>query len=138
MANSVAVQTLQDGPRNAILKLTGVLDSSDEAYAIKIDPAALSSITTDNTTRATLLSIECLDINIEDGLTVTLWWDVDGTQTNAKRIEDLTGRAKPNYTYVGRLTNNAVSPTGKIALSTQGWGATLIQSYSIIIHVVKK
>ncbi len=135
--NVVAVQILQDGPSNTICKLTGTLDSSDEAYVVKLDPATLSSVTTDTVTRGNRLRIRLIDANIEDGLTVTLWWDVDGTSGNAKRIEDLHGRLVMDYKKIGGLVNNAVAPTGKIFLSTEGWQTGSILSYSIILECIK-
>lgn len=137
MSNATAVQTVQDGPFNTILKLTGKLDTSDQAYTIIADPATLSTITTNGTTRATLLRVMDIDANVEDGLTVSLWWDTDGTIGNAKLIEDINGRLNMHYRKIGGLTNNATNPTGKIALSTEGWATGIILSYSIILEMVK-
>ena len=44
MANAVTVQTLVDGPRNVILKVEGVLDTSNASAVELIDPATLSAI----------------------------------------------------------------------------------------------
>jgi hypothetical protein len=136
MANSSAVQKIIDGPFNGCFKLIGTLDTSDQAYTIVVDPATLSSITTQGDTKATKLRVMYIDANIEDGLTVTLWWDVDGTQPNATRIEDLNGRLVMPYRHFGGLPNNAGTPNGKIALSTQGWSTGTL-SYSIILETVK-
>jgi len=42
MANSYAVQILEEGPRNAIVKLTGILDTANEARTIKVDVSAFT------------------------------------------------------------------------------------------------
>lgn len=149
MANVVALQRIEEGPSNQIIKLTGRLDTSDEAFVIKIDPTTFSdtgsppttlgcsSITNDNSTHPTRVRVRAIDFDVEDGLTVALWWDVDGTETNAKRIVDLEGRHYFDYRGIGDLSNNATSPTGKIGVSTQGWTAGLILSYSIILELIK-
>ena len=138
MANIVETQVLQDGHRNFIAKWAGNLDTSDEAYVVKADPATLNTITTQGTTRATELAIEGIQYSIEDGLAVSLWWDVDGTQANAKLICALTGRGKFSERDVGWWPNNATAGgTGKIALSTEGWQMGGVLAYVINIWCKK-
>lgn len=152
MANAVQCSSLESGPSNKIVRLVGRLDTSDEAYVIKVDPTTFtdtgtapnlttlgcSSITNDNSTHPTRLRIRAIDFDIEDGLTVALWWDVDGTSGNAQRILDLEGRHYFDYRGIGDITSKDVPVvTGKIGLSTQGWAASAILSYSIILELIK-
>lgn len=137
MANIVNTQLLNDGHRNVVAKWDGILDTSDEAYVIKLDPATLSTVSTQGTTRATRLRLLDLKAELEDGLAVNLWWDVDGTQANAKLLGSFTGRFDIDYTKIGGLVNNAGVPTGKVALSTQGWSGGLTLSYQIVASFAK-
>ena len=47
MANSVTSQIIIDGPRNTVVKVAGILDTSDLASTVVADPAVLVGI--DNT-----------------------------------------------------------------------------------------
>ena len=53
MANSFTTQVISQGPNNYIIKLTGVLDASDLASTVAVDPSTF----TDNDT-----GTECLII----------------------------------------------------------------------------
>ena len=44
MANSVQIQTLVDSERNLVVKLVGILDTSNVSLATLIDPALLASV----------------------------------------------------------------------------------------------
>jgi hypothetical protein len=118
MANSVLVQLLVDGPRNAVIKVTGVLDTSDVPYTIIIDPALLAGIDNTGTIKAKHLRMLKLTYNIEDLLSVNLFWDA----TVPLVIEELVGRGQMKYYPYGGLTDNSgAGSTGKIGLSTKGW-----------------
>lgn len=134
MANVVAVQTLLDGPRNAVFKLTGTLDTSDEAYNVKIDVSTLSSMTTQGSNPPTRVYVKRWDFVISDGLIVNLFWDA----TANKLIAPLWGRGKYNAAPIGGLVNNAgAGITGDIGLSTSGFSAGTPATYDIQIEVVK-
>ncbi len=132
MANATAIQVLLDGPRNAVVKFTGVLDTSDLASMTVVDPALLGGIDNTGTLKATTLRINKILHNIEDGLSVNLFWDA----TTPVSIEELTGRANPCYEDFGGLLNNSgAGRTGKITATTEGW--TGIKSFSLILEMVK-
>jgi len=133
MANSPTVQTLVDGPRNVVLKLDGLLDTSDLAYTVIVDPATLSDYNI-NGVKATLLRINKINFDVEDGLDVEMWWDA-GTPV---RFADFVGRGKVDAWRYGGIVNNATNPTGKIAISTQGWTSGAILSYTIVLELVKQ
>ena len=44
MANSTSIQILNDGPRNVVVKLDGLLDTSDLTSTTVVDPALLSDM----------------------------------------------------------------------------------------------
>lgn len=137
MSNIISVQKLQDGPRNTVYKLIAQLDTSDESYTVKIDPALLSSVDSQGDRKANRVRIEQITAIIEDGLAVNLWWDETGAEATATLIETLVGRIDKDYRPLGGLVNNETTPTGKIALSTQGWTTGLTLSYNIIIQTAK-
>ncbi len=75
MANSNAIQILQDGPLNHVVKLTGTLDTSDLASTTVVDVSALSSITTDGANAPTRVRVERIEYDLSDGLICNLLWD---------------------------------------------------------------
>lgn len=145
MANSTSLQTLSDGQRNVVIKFEGVLDTSDLGSTVVIDPALLADID-GNGTKATRLRIDKITYNIEDLLTVNLFWDA----TTPVRIEELAGRGKQEFKDIGGIKNSAgtyassgvftgnAGFTGKITATTQGWSASAVLSFSVIIHCVKQ
>lgn len=133
MANLTTIQTLVDGPRNTILKLDGLLDTSDQGSTIIVDPATLSDYNI-NGVKATKLRINKINFDVEDGLDVELFWDA----SSPVRIGNFVGRGKVDAWRYGGIVNNATSPTGKITLQTQGWSTGAILSYTIVLELVKQ
>lgn len=145
MANSTSIQILEDGPRNVVVKFEGVLDTSDLASTTVLDPALLSALGA-NGEKATRLAIHKITYNVEDTLAVYLYWDA----TTPVRIEALAGRGKMDHRRFGGLKNSAgtwgtdgsFTPnagfTGKITATTQGWAASAILSFSVVIECVKQ
>lgn len=143
MANVYTTQLLEDGPRNAIIKVTGLIDTADEPYTIILNPASLSSMTTDGYNPPQNFMMRQMVYNIEDGFQVRLWWDdassVAGSSVgNAALIESLTGRGFFTFERSIFIRNNAPIPTGKVGLSTSGMQSGTPLSYSITLWMVKK
>jgi len=136
MANSTTIQILEDGAAHTVIKLEGVLDTSDVSSSVVVDPAAQSSVdpTGSNYLKATKYKLDKIIHNIEDGLSVNFFWDA----TTPVRIEELTGRAKVDYRDFGGLQNNAAALgfTGKITYTTEGWSG--IKSFSVILYLTKQ
>jgi hypothetical protein len=138
MANLFAVQTLLDGPRNVVVKVTGVLDTSDLASTTVIDPATLSAIGAFGTL-PTKVRIDMIEYNIEDTLSVNLFWDA----TVPVLTGEFVGRGSQKYNHFGGLLNNAgAGVTGKITATTTTTGtaisATNILSFTLFITLVKQ
>ena len=134
MANSTAIQILVDGPRNVVVKVTGILDTSDVAVTDLLDPSTLSDFNI-NGQKATQLAIKKIMYNVEDTLAINLYWDA----TTDVVIESLTGRGMIDAHKFGGLTNNAgAGKTGKIQYSTQGWAASAVLSFSVTLECVKQ
>ena len=134
MANSTSTQILLDGPRNVVVKFEGVLDTSDLASVTVLDPATLCGIDNTGTLKALKLRIMDVQFNVEDKLSVNLFWDA----SSPVRIEEFTGRGHAKYEFMGGLNNNAgAGVTGKITATTEGAGIGQILSFSIVMKCVK-
>ena len=135
MANEVTTQILQDGPRNVVIKGSGVLDTSDLAQTVLIDPALLAGIDNTGGVKAAKLILNRVIFNVEPGLAVNMWWDA----TTPVRIEDLTGQGHKEFKLFGGLTNNGgAGVTGKVLYATQGWSIGTILSYTFTLEFVKQ
>ena len=136
MANVTAIQILEDGDRNVIAKVTGKLDTSNVSSTTLLDPATLASVNASglNSQKASTLAIETVTFDIEDGLTVNLYWDA----TTPVPAWYFSGRDKMNAEFTGFLQNNAgVGKTGKILYDTSGWTAGT-KSFSLVIQCIKQ
>ena len=126
MANVVTSQTLLDGPRNLVILLTGVLDTSNEARAIKVDvstydPAPLK------------VRVDKIQYSIAGALQVLLDWDATTDVTFAV----LSGQGEIEACNIGGLQNNAgAGVTGDVYLTTFGWSAGTL-SYTILLEMTK-
>jgi len=127
MANSFLKQTLVDGSRNAVIKLTGVLDTSDLGQTTAVDLTTLSPV-------PSTVYIDHLDYSISDQLEVQLLWDA----TSPLVILPIAGRGRMSYGNFGGLQNNAgAGKTGNILIKTTGW-ASGTQVFSIVLELVKQ
>lgn len=134
MANVTAVQKIQDGPRNAVFKLTGVLDTSDVASVAVVDVSTLSSLTTQGNTTCTKVFIDRIEYDVSDGLNVDLYWDA----TTPVLAVTLYGRGKFKECDTGGFVNNSgAGQTGDILLLTRGFSAGTPASYTITLWCKK-
>ena len=125
--NAYTSQVLEDGARNYIVKLTAVLDTTDQPITTVIKPSDCASYV------PTKFRIDHIDFTISDPLELSLWWE--GTPDAI--IIPMAGRNKFNYNDVGGLQNNANSPTGGIRIKTTGYTAGT-QVYAVLIWLVKQ
>lgn len=132
MANSVLTQVVLDGPRNVVVKVTGILDTSDQAAITVADPATMAGIDFSGTLKALKLRLKEIEYSIEDGLTVNLYWDA----TAPVLLATLNGHAENCYDDFGGLPNNAgAGVNGKVLLSTEGWAG--VKSFTIVMRFIK-
>ena len=135
MANSVNTQIIQDGPRNVVVKVEGILDTSDLASTVIVDPATLTGMDNTGTLKALGLIVDRIQFSVEDLLECRLAWDA----TTPQRMVELAGRGTEKYERFGGLTNNSgAGRTGKILLSTQGWVASAVLSFTLILTLKKQ
>ncbi len=128
MANSVPqIQVLEDGDRNVVVKVVGIINSADVGYTIVFDPA-------DYFPNLGKLRVDGVEYAVEEGLTVRLWWD--GVVPVLMHTFDQSDTAK--FVRFGGLQNNAADPSGRIALTTEGWAEDAILNFSLTVWMVKQ
>lgn len=126
MANTVTTQTILDGPRNLVILLTGVLDTSNEARTIKVDVSSYDPV-------PTKVRVDKIQYSIAGALQVLLDWDATTDVTFAV----LSGQGEIEACKFGGLQNNAgAGVTGDIYLTTLGYSAGTV-SYTVLLEMTK-
>ena len=128
MADTVASQTIDDGPRYAVIKLTNVSDGTGESAVTKVDVSGLASSANGVAcTGATIQKIwwQCT------GMKVSILFDATSDVLAIQLGENQSGYH--DYTSFGGLTNNAGSgKTGDIKFTTVGHSSG--DTYTIILY----
>ena len=131
MADTVASQTLADGPKTAVLKLTNISDGSGESAVTKVDVSALQpSADGDTCTGVTIERIwwQCI------GMKVQILWDATSDLFCIELGENQSG--DHDYTKFGGLTNNAGSgKTGDLKFTPVGHSSG--DTYTVILYLRK-
>ena len=126
MSNLITKEIIDDGARNAIVKVVVVLDSSDLSATDILDPADFVPV-------PSTFKIDRLQYAVESGITVQLWWDA----TSDVYIATLDGTSMIDARRFGGFPNNSgAGKTGKIQLSTQGY-ASGTQAATVILECSK-
>ena len=136
MANSVQIQTLVDSERNLVVKLVGILDTSNVSLTDLIDPATVASVNASglNSQKPTKVAIKKVTYDVEDGLAVNLYWDA----TADVPIWRFVGRGFVMGEHIGFLQNNAgAGVTGKVLYDTDGYTSGSL-SFSLLIECIKQ
>ena len=136
MANSVQIQTLVDSERNLVVKLVGILDTSNVSLATLIDPATIAAVNASglSSQQPTKVAIKKVTYTVEDGLAVNLYWDA----TTDVPIWRFVGRGKVMGEQIGFLQNNAgAGITGKVLYDTDGYSSGSL-SFSLLIECIKQ
>jgi len=135
MANALTTQLILDGPRNCVVKIVGILDTSDVAPVVIVNPATLTGMDFTGLIKAAGLLLTKITYKVEDGLEVRLAWEA----TTPVFIEDITGRGVQDYVAFGGLPNNSgAGRTGSIMLSTEGWASLSVKSFTLVLEMVKE
>ena len=135
MANIADIQVLIDGPRHTVVKLSGILDTSDIGVTDLLDPALRSDMGPFAGMKASQYRIDRINYDVEDTLAINLFWDA----TADVLITSLTGRGEvDSYPYGGLQNNSGAGKTGKIQYSTAGWAVSGILSFTLILECSKQ
>lgn len=127
MADAATVQVLIDGPRNAVIQLKSISDSTGETAVTKVDVSALSGAPPQ-------VAVDRIEYTTS-GMSVHLHWDqlVDAQLWSLPA--DDTGCL--DFRRMGGLQNpRGEGSSGDIALSTTG--ASNGDAYNILLHLHKK
>ncbi len=132
MADTVASQTIDDGPKYAVIKLTNISDGTGESAVTKVDVSGLASSANGVAcTGATIQKIwwQCT------GMKVSILFDATSDVLAIQLGENQSGYH--DYTSFGGLTNNAGSgKTGDIKFTTVGHSSG--DTYTIILYLKKE
>ena len=131
MADAVTSQTIQDGPRNAIMKFTNVSDGTGESAVAKVDVSALAS---------NAEGIACSEVRVMRishaivGMSVQLFFNASTNVLLMELAESSNGHM--DFKDFGGIPNNAGSgKNGDILFTTKGHSSG--DTYSIILEMVK-
>jgi|TARA_B100000085_G_C18300965_1_gene414278 hypothetical protein len=132
MADAVSTQTIDDGPRNLVMKFTNRSDGTGETNVNKIDVSSLSKRPTDDAvcTSITISSIQFAT----SGMSVDIFLDATTNQLLTTLPADYADTL--DFSAYTGLPNNAGSgKTGDILFSTRGH--TNLDTYMVVITGVK-
>lgn len=133
MANVTDRQITEEGPRNAVVKLTGLLDTTD----VNLAPALVLSDLTNNDKGARLVGfrINRVEYSISDPLVLALSWNA----LNPQQAFVLAGRGR-----MGRCDYPGFSPgqsqlgyNGSLNLVSTGFKAGVPAGYTVVLWLVK-
>jgi len=129
MANVLTSQTILDGERLAIIKVTGLVDTT-ETNVVKVDVSTLAP-------KGALACTGCKLNRIwsqTHGLQVEMLWDAT-TPVMIVTIPQNSNYLMDYSTFGGIPNNSGVGKTGDIVFTTQDVSAG--DSYAIIMEVIK-
>lgn len=136
MADAVTTQKIIDGDRHVSMKFTNISagTSGGETRTVKIDVSALNpSSDGDACTGVSIRRIH----GVTEGMSVDIQW-ADATTTDFTLITTTPtdDSFDFDYTRFGGISNNASTPTGDVAFTTNS--PTDQDRYTIWIEAVKK
>lgn len=127
------LQILNDGYRNATLKIAGWVNAGDLSNYVVVDPSTLSQIDAQGTIPSTV-RVKRINFDIQDGIQVTLNWD----GATPRLLWECAGRGEIKAANFGGFTDNAITPNGKITLTTFGGASTsALTSFTIVLELIK-
>ena len=130
MVDTVSSQTINNGPRNLVMKFTNESDGTGEAAVTKVDGTS-ATFANRGTPPGLHLKVARISFAVSGGAVRVLW---DATADTDMAI--LSGTGTFDYSYFGGLPNPANSgATGIIQFTTVGFVAG--SSYVIVLEMIK-
>lgn len=134
MANSLDKQIIEEGYRNASVKLVGTLDTSDVAWVPAI---ALSDFLNNDARMGTLVGLRVMGVDYSSGprLITSLEWN----GATPQKIVTLVQSEDTDYRKVGGLVPDRTrsSYDGGINLRTSGYIAGNYEGFTVLVRMVK-
>lgn len=134
MPNILDRQIVEEGPRNAVVKLTGVLDTSD---ASEVSCIQLGDFINNDPVGIPLIGfrVDHITFAIGNGLEVQIAWN----GLNPQQIAPLAGRGKIDSTddggFIPDMTREGYD--GSINLTTTGYQPNSVQNFTVFLRLVK-
>lgn len=134
MANVTTKRIMQDGFRNAIVALHGVLDTANDTQSITLGDFTNNDLRTNSLGVFNGFRIDRIFFSMSQQLSAKLEWHA----TTQQPLFNLVGYDDWDFTMIGGLQPNvgAAGYNGTIDLTTVGW-ASGVQVYSIILECTK-
>lgn len=133
VANKVDRQIIQDGPRNVVVKFTGVLTDDDITLAPALD---LSDVSGFGTEKLVGFAGGLVEYSVTSGLAVSLLWTAAEPQQMFV-LADANSIGCPQE--VGYFYPNQAAPgyDGSLVVSTQGFAPGGLATFTIIARLKK-
>src|SRR5258706_12559184 len=133
MANQVEKQIVEEGPRNAVVKISGVLDSSDVNLVSFISPNDFSN----NDIGLELFGFRVDEVIFSVGqvIDVILAWNASVPQLILPLARSGKIDATPDGGFIPDSTRGGYD--GTINITTKGFPAGTVQVFSLLIRLVK-
>lgn len=134
MANSLSVKITEDGRRNAIVTLIGVVDTADMAVASAIP--ITSFVNNDVQLKLKGLSLRTVRYSVTEGLSVLLAWKSNTPELMCA----LSGSGNMDRRCDGGYPPNMMASgyAGDINLSTDGFIAGKAYTFTVDLWMTKK
>lgn len=133
MANILERQIVLDGYRNVLIKLTGLIDTSDAVVA----PALVLTdlVNNDKAMVFYALRVDEVSWSMKDGLLAFLEWN----STNPQQIAFLTGQGRICGEEFGGFIPDTLRPgfDGAINLRTQAFSPGTLANYTVVLEMTK-
>jgi hypothetical protein len=140
---AITIRIMEDGPRNAVLLINGTngvvsgAGGTDLAYQQLILPSQLGYVDITRKQRCAALRVDTIewDVQAEAGYQVDLYWDA----TVPVDFYNCIGRANKFFKNFGGLYQQSglAGSTGGIGIATQGASASVLESWTITLYLVK-
>ena len=136
MADAVTSQTLADGDKIAVIKLTNISDGTGESSVKKVDVSALAKNSAGASCAHATINQIWYDIG---GMRVALEWNATSNVVAAvlggsAAAGNVSGHM--DFRSFGGIKNNASSPTGDIDFTTSGH--TNLDHYTVVLEMRKQ
>jgi hypothetical protein len=131
MVDTVSSQTINNGPRNLIMKFTNESDATGEAAVVKVDGTS-ATFANRGVVPGIHLKVARISFAISSGGAVRILWNA----TTPTDMAILSGTGTFDYSYFGGLPNpNNAGADGKILFTTVGFAAA--SSYVVTLEMIK-
>ena len=134
MANILEKQILEEGPRNAVVKLTGTLTTSDVS---EVPAIRLTDFINNDAQAGTLvgLRVDAVMYSMGMGINILLSWNSSLPQ----QIMPLAGRGKIDVTSDGGMIPDQLRSgyDGSINLYSTGFVPGSVQNFTMLLRLVK-